>query len=146
MGGAGGGRNRLCRKPLPEEVCFNADRVPAEAVMLICPLVKCCRMSTVEEGKCTMKTYSWDPQRDGVGDRGHSAVEGHRKPTRHVFIPPMSMPLHSNAAWLLWWRRGVGVGGGRVVCNAQTTSANTQTHASPPNQILQLDEEHQWEQ
>lgn len=28
----GGG---LCRKPLPEDVCFNADRVPVEAVMLI---------------------------------------------------------------------------------------------------------------
>lgn len=37
LGGGGGGRNRLCRKPLPEEVCFNADSVPAEAVMLICP-------------------------------------------------------------------------------------------------------------
>lgn len=26
---------RLCRKPLPEDVCFNADSVPVEAVMLI---------------------------------------------------------------------------------------------------------------
>lgn len=33
--GGGAGRNRLCRKPLPEDVCFNADGVPVEAVMLI---------------------------------------------------------------------------------------------------------------
>lgn len=33
--GCGRGRDRLCRKPLPEEVCFNADNVPVEAVMLI---------------------------------------------------------------------------------------------------------------
>lgn len=34
--GWGGGRaGRLCTKPLPEDVCFNADNVPVEAVMLI---------------------------------------------------------------------------------------------------------------
>lgn len=33
--GGGCGRNRLCRKPLAGEVCFNADSVPAEAVLLI---------------------------------------------------------------------------------------------------------------
>lgn len=36
--GVGGG-GRLCRKPLPQDVCCNADSVPVEAVMLICPLV-----------------------------------------------------------------------------------------------------------
>lgn len=36
-GGGGGvcGGGGLCRKPLPEDVCFNADNVPVEAVMLI---------------------------------------------------------------------------------------------------------------
>lgn len=31
------GGTDYAEKPLPEEVCFNADRVPAEAVMLISP-------------------------------------------------------------------------------------------------------------
>jgi len=39
----------------------------------------------VEEGKCTMKTYSWDLWRDREGDRAY--MEAHRKETWHVFYP-----------------------------------------------------------
>lgn len=67
--GDGGRRTRLCRKPLPQEVCFNADRVPVEAVMLICPLVKYCSTPAVEEGKRTMKTCSSEPRRAEGGRR-----------------------------------------------------------------------------
>lgn len=156
--GGGGGRNRLCRKPLPEEVCFNADSVPAEAVMLICPpLVKQWRTSTVEEGKCIMKTYSSGQQREGGEGReregGYSAEEAHTG-SKHgmFFIPPMPTLLHS-------YPITDPSEGGDILFSVWdcirptapcTTSAHmhtqTHTHISAPHQILQLDEEHQWEQ
>lgn len=87
---AAGGRNRLCRQPTPEEVCFNADKVPVEAAMLICPHVKRCRTSAVEEGKCTMKTRKLRPR------EGEDTAQRKRTGSKHgvFFIPTMPMPLH----------------------------------------------------
>lgn len=90
-----------------------------------------------------MKTYSSGLQR--AEGREDGAEEAHRKQTCRVFYPfsasPSALLPHADPSG----------GGGhlvfRVGCiHAHTTSTLMHSHISAAHQILQLDEEYQWEQ
>lgn len=95
IGVGGGGRNRLCRKPLPEEVCFNADSVPVEAIMLIWPpryTVKNVRSGREEMHHENLQLRPAEREREM-----EDTVQRKHTGSKHgmFFIPPVPTGLHS---------------------------------------------------
>lgn len=131
---------RLCRKPLPEDVCFNADSVPVEAVMLISP--PCYSQDSVHGG-CVMKTYSCGLQRASGRRTEHRG--GPQEANTACFLSLQCQPFYTpTLRWPIW-------GGGHLVFRVDCikphiTSTHMHSHISAAHQILQLDEEYQWEQ
>lgn len=133
------GGSRLCRKPLPEDVCFNADSVPVEAVMLICPLVTHRTTSVVDAW--------WKPIasacREQVGGRTEHRG-GPQEANTACFYPFSASP-----STLLTYADPSGGGilfSDSDCINPHTASTHMHSHISAAHQILQLDEEYQWEQ